>query len=430
MDLKIQSNEQGTCPVCKSTNLEICGSENVDESGYYEEWQCSNCECTGKQYFEFADHYDVYAKDGETRIDKEEQNNFPYLKKDRLLILLDNALTVIHELTGEESGYANLHDLQCELGIAREEYAAITKLKTKKTMTRRTTKMSKFDLAFEKGCISIMNEYNQAKWNDDDIEPLDGDEVDALTERIRNRLNLMNGNITGAEYEELEGRVSPSIKTGIHQCLMCNKSVDIAKSNYWSAPSIDNGSDEPLFCSETCIVDYFGLRWIENKKNDNFKIVKWNNEEGVRKFKCFNIKHDVGTSIASDILEDMLNSVGLQLALSGDFEEELYDLIENAKIRQLRKQFEEIIIEVHGEIDDEHIEDMLCNEISEITNFLHEGFEFVEIIYPPHINCNHCGYKQHDEQTIKSHCDKSNEYSEIGSYMCGTCMDMSAEEEF
>ena len=35
-------------------------------------------------------------------------------------------------------------------------------------------------------------------------EPLDGDEVDKLIEQIRNRINLIEGNITEREYEELE----------------------------------------------------------------------------------------------------------------------------------------------------------------------------------------------------------------------------------
>jgi len=43
--------------------------------------------------------------------------------------------------------------------------------------------------------------------------------------------------------------------------------------------------------------------------------------------------------------------------------------------------------------------------------------------YPFHINCNKCGYKQYDEETIKSHCNKTGERDEIGSYICGACMD-------
>jgi len=35
-------------------------------------------------------------------------------------------------------------------------------------------------------------------------EALDGDEVDILVEHLRNQLNLINGNITRKEYEELE----------------------------------------------------------------------------------------------------------------------------------------------------------------------------------------------------------------------------------
>ncbi|MEW6687418.1 MAG: hypothetical protein AB1393_14635 [Candidatus Edwardsbacteria bacterium] len=46
---------------------------------------------------------------------------------------------------------------------------------------------------------SIITDYKEGS-----DEPLDGDEVDRLIEHIRNRINLHEGNITDAEFEELE----------------------------------------------------------------------------------------------------------------------------------------------------------------------------------------------------------------------------------
>lgn len=56
-------------------------------------------------------------------------------------------------------------------------------------------------MEFEKELIDILNIYTENGWV---TEPLDGDEVDRLTEHLRNRLNLINGNITKEEYDDLE----------------------------------------------------------------------------------------------------------------------------------------------------------------------------------------------------------------------------------
>ena len=56
-------------------------------------------------------------------------------------------------------------------------------------------------MEFEKELISILDIYTEKTW---EIEPLDGDEVDMLIEHLRNRLNLINGNITQKEYNCLE----------------------------------------------------------------------------------------------------------------------------------------------------------------------------------------------------------------------------------
>ena len=54
----------------------------------------------------------------------------------------------------------------------------------------------------EKTLIDILNTYSEFTWEE---EPLDGDEVDRLVEHLRNKLNLINGNITREEYDKLEG---------------------------------------------------------------------------------------------------------------------------------------------------------------------------------------------------------------------------------
>jgi len=41
-------------------------------------------------------------------------------------------------------------------------------------------------------------------------------------------------------------------------------------------------------------------------------------------------------------------------------------------------------------------------------------------IYPNHLNCNLCGYKQYDDDTIKFHCGHM---GETHPYFCGACMD-------
>lgn len=55
-------------------------------------------------------------------------------------------------------------------------------------------------MEFEEFLIQILNHYDSS-WQED---PLDGDEVDTLVEHLRNQLNLINGNITRAEYERSE----------------------------------------------------------------------------------------------------------------------------------------------------------------------------------------------------------------------------------
>jgi len=55
-------------------------------------------------------------------------------------------------------------------------------------------------------CFSFADELNSIikDWKDGSDEPLDGDEVDILTEILRAKLNLIEGNITDKEYDEME----------------------------------------------------------------------------------------------------------------------------------------------------------------------------------------------------------------------------------
>lgn len=57
------------------------------------------------------------------------------------------------------------------------------------------------DLQFGKQLLEILDIYTDKEWTN---ESLDGDEVDKLAEHIKNQLNLINGNITEQEYEDLE----------------------------------------------------------------------------------------------------------------------------------------------------------------------------------------------------------------------------------
>ena len=114
-------------------------------------------------------------------------------------------------------------------------------------------------------------------------------------------------------------------------------------------------------------------------KKEYRKQVTYNEDtQDVRTFRCYDIKHHVGTDITAEIIDEMLAAVGLTLNLSGDYEEDIYDLIETAKTKQLEKDIPEVFIEVVGTIDDDDIADFLEDEISKLTGWLHEGFEWEE----------------------------------------------------
>lgn len=53
---------------------------------------------------------------------------------------------------------------------------------------------------YDEALYEILDEYTNENWEN---ETLDGDEVDRLTEFLRAKLNLINGNITQEEYNKL-----------------------------------------------------------------------------------------------------------------------------------------------------------------------------------------------------------------------------------
>lgn len=53
---------------------------------------------------------------------------------------------------------------------------------------------------YDEALYEILDVYTNENWGN---EPLDGDEVDRLTEFLRAKLNLINGNITQEEYNKL-----------------------------------------------------------------------------------------------------------------------------------------------------------------------------------------------------------------------------------
>lgn len=55
-----------------------------------------------------------------------------------------------------------------------------------------------------KQLLPIIEEYKE-DYKDDNVEPLDGDDVDNLVEIIRAKINLQEGNITEEEYNEILG---------------------------------------------------------------------------------------------------------------------------------------------------------------------------------------------------------------------------------
>lgn len=59
---------------------------------------------------------------------------------------------------------------------------------------------AKDNMEYDDHLYGILDVYTDSSWGD---EPLDEDEVDKLTEFLRLKLNLINGNITEEEYDKL-----------------------------------------------------------------------------------------------------------------------------------------------------------------------------------------------------------------------------------
>jgi len=57
----------------------------------------------------------------------------------------------------------------------------------------------------------------------------------------------------------------------------------------------------------------------------------------------------------------------------------LLDALLQTHSQHLARTIPEVFFEVLGTINDEDIEELLCEEISEATGWLHAGFEFEEI---------------------------------------------------
>lgn len=69
-----------------------------------------------------------------------------------------------------------------------------------KYITIKTEKGIKDNLEYDEALYEILDVYTNENWGK---EPLDCDEVDKLTEFLRAKLNLINGNITQEEYNKL-----------------------------------------------------------------------------------------------------------------------------------------------------------------------------------------------------------------------------------
>jgi|GEM_PF-2389423 len=147
-------------------------------------------------------------------------------------------------------------------------------------------------------------------------------------------------------------------------------------------------------------------KFIETPKKEYRRYVNYNEDsQEIRTFRCYDIKHYVGTDIASDILGEMLNAVGLTLNLSGNYDEDIYDIIEEAKQKQLMKEIPEVIVEVVGTISEDEITDLLENEISEATGWPHDGFEWEEQKATDSDENNAMVYTQETEDALRLEID-------------------------
>lgn len=110
------------------------------------------------------------------------------------------------ELIYETQGFKTGHYIKTE--FYAKDYKIINELDkyfrinddVLKYTTIEIEKGVKDNLEYDEVLYNILDEYTNENWGN---EPLDGDEVDRLTEFLRAKLNLINGNITQEEYDKL-----------------------------------------------------------------------------------------------------------------------------------------------------------------------------------------------------------------------------------
>lgn len=102
-------------------------------------------------------------------------------------------------LTTEVKANSKREAIEKYLQMIDDGNVEVNKSEIVKTQADFIIQQTAINLAFEKPLREILVEYK-----DGDKEPLDGDEVDKLVEHLRNKLNLMEGNITEKEYEKLD----------------------------------------------------------------------------------------------------------------------------------------------------------------------------------------------------------------------------------
>lgn len=94
----------------------------------------------------------------------------------------------------------------------------------------------------------------------------------------------------------------------------------------------------------------------------------------VRRFRCYDINHHINNEDADDIIQEKLGYN------DDDYcDTDLLDAVLEAHTNYLKRTMPEVHFEVIGDCDDDELEDLFCDEISEATCWLHEGFRFEEL---------------------------------------------------
>jgi len=92
----------------------------------------------------------------------------------------------------------------------------------------------------------------------------------------------------------------------------------------------------------------------------------------MRTFRCYNISYFVSNEIVDDIIQQM----GY---IEEDYDGELFEQILIAHNRYLKRTMSEFNFKIEDEIDDEDIEDYLCDNISNASGYLIDDFQYEEI---------------------------------------------------